>query len=226
MIFFIPNFREWGVFQQNHIMTCPIADSVSGSRPSVQVAGIGGMMRTPLVVLIVVLSLITFGPPCWPGESEAVSGLPVEELTPSFLVLAVTGPHKGKEVCYVCEFIGAPTIFAFFRQTGDEMASVVKELNELARRNQDIRVVAVVIEGQDSQPWLEKFAQENGIIIPLTVLRNGKDDVAGKVYKLNASVSNTILMSVKRKVAANLVNVNAENFKMLTNTVSKMLHQS
>ena len=182
-------------------------------------------MRRPLVLLIVLLSLMTFGSPCLAGQSKTVSGLAVGEMTPSFPVLAVTGPHKGKEVCYVCEFIAAHKIFAFFRQTGDEMASVVKKLNELARRNQDIRVVAVVIEGQESQPWLEKFAQENGITIPLTVLRNGKDDVAVKVYKLNASVSNTILMSVKRKVTANLVNVNAENFKMLTNTVSKMLHQ-
>ena len=182
-------------------------------------------MRRPLVLLIVLLSLMTFGSPCLAGQSKTVSGLAVGEMTPSFPVLPVTGPHKGKEVCYVCEFIGAPTIFAFFRQTGDEMASVIKKLNELARRNQDIRVVAVVIEGQESQPWLEKFAQENGITIPLTVLRNGKDDVAVKVYKLNASVSNTILMSVKRKVAANLVNVNAENFKMLTNTVSKVLDQ-
>ena len=184
-------------------------------------------MRNPLSVLIVVLSLMIFGPSCLAGESKTVSGLPVGVMTPSFPVLAVTGPHKGKEVCYVCEFIGAPTtIFAFFRQTGNEMASVVKKLDDLARRNQDIRVVAVVLEGQDSQPWLEKFAQEDGITVPLTVLRNGKDDIALKVYKLNASVSNTILVTVNRKVAANLVNVNAENFKMLTDTVSKMLHQS
>jgi hypothetical protein len=105
------------------------------------------------------------------------------------------------------------------------MASVVKELNKLARQNKDIRVVAIIIEGQDSQPWLEKFAQENSITIPLTVLRNGKDDIAMKVYKLNANINNTILMSVKREVAANLVNVNAEHFTMLANTISKMLDQ-
>ena len=46
-----------------------------------------------------------------------------------------------------------------------------------------------------------------------------------KVYKLNANINNTILMSVKREVAANLVNVNAENFKLLTNTISKVLDQ-
>lgn len=185
-------------------------------------------MRSPLVVLIVVLSLIAFGAPCLAGtQPKTVSGLAVGEMTPSFPVLAVTGPHKGKEVCYVCEFIGAPrpTIFAFFRQTGDEMASVVTKLNELARRNKDIWVVAIIIEGQDSQPWLEKFAQENSITIPLAVLRNGKDDIAMKVYKLNANMNNTILMSVERKVAANLVNVNADNFTMLANTISKMLDQ-
>jgi hypothetical protein len=32
-------------------------------------------------------------------------------------------------------------------------------------------------------------------------------------------------MSVKREVAANLVNVHAENFKLLTNTISKVLDQ-
>jgi hypothetical protein len=183
------------------------------------------MMRSPLVVLIAVSSLIAFGAPCLAGQSKTGSGLAVGEMTPSFPVLAVTGPHKGKEVCYVCQFIGAPTIFAFFRQTGEDMASVVKELNELARRNKDIRVVAIIIEGQESQPWLEKFAQENSITIPLTVLRNGKDDIAMKVYKLNANINNTIMMSVKREVAANLVNVNAENFKLLTNTISKVLDQ-
>jgi hypothetical protein len=105
------------------------------------------------------------------------------------------------------------------------MASVVKKLDELARRNRDIKVVAINIEGQNSQPWLETLAQENSIAIPLAVLRNGKDDIAMKVYKLNANVNSTILMSVERKVAVNLVNVNAENFKMLTNAISKVLDQ-
>ena len=182
-------------------------------------------MRSPLVVLIVVLSLVAVGAPCLAGQAKTVSGLAVGEVTSSFPVLAVTGPHKGKEVCYVCEFMDARTIFAFFRQTGDEMASVVKKLDELARRNQDIRIVAISIEGRDSQPWLEKFAHENSITIPLAVLRNGKDDVAVKVYRLNANMTNTILLSVERKVAANLVNVNAENFNMLSNAISKVLDQ-
>lgn len=178
-------------------------------------------MPRALLVLIVVF-LMTFAPPSAARPSKMVSGLAVGEMTPSFPILDVTGRHKGKSVCYVCDSKDAPVVFAFFRQTGDEMASLVRKLDELARQNQDIRVVAVVIEGQNSQPWLERFAEENGITIPLTLFRNGKDDIAMKVYKLNTSASNTILVSAKRKVVANLVNVNAENFKMLTDRVSKL----
>jgi hypothetical protein len=82
-----------------------------------------------------------------------------------------------------------------------------------------------MMEGQDSLPWLEKLADENGITMPLTVLPNGKDDVAVKLYKLNPTVSNTILVSAKRKVTANLVNLNAQNFGMLTDAVSRVLSQ-
>ena len=181
-------------------------------------------MPRALLVLIAVF-MMTFGPPSAAQQTKTASGLAVGEITPSFPVLDVTGPHKGQSVCYVCESQGAPVVFAFFRQTGIETASLVKKLNELARQNQDIRVVAVVIEGQESRPWLESLAQEKGITIPLTVFRNGKDDIAMKVYKLNANASNTILVSAKRKVVGNLVNVNAENFKTVTNGVSKVIRK-
>lgn len=181
-------------------------------------------MRRRLLALMIVLSVTAFDPGCLAAQSNAVSGRTVGEMTPSFPVLDVTGPHKGKLVCYVCESKGAPVVFAFFRETGDETASLVKKLNELAK-NQGLRVVAVIMEGQDSQPWLEKAAEENGITIPLTVLRNGKDDVAVKLYKLNLTVSNTILVGAKHKVTANLVNVNAQNFGVLTNAVARVLSQ-
>lgn len=181
-------------------------------------------MRQGLLAFLFVLSVSAFDPGCLAAQSKAVSGRAVGEMTPSFPVLNVTGPHKGKLVCYVCESQGAPVVFAFFRQTGDETASLVKKLNELAQK-QNLRVVAVVMEGQDSQPWLEKFAKEDGITMPLTILQNGKDDVAVNLYKLNPTVSNTILVSAKRKVTANLVNVNSQNFGMLTDAVARVLSQ-
>lgn len=179
-------------------------------------------MRRGLLALMIVLSVTAFDPGCLAAQSNVVSGRTVGEMTPSFPVLNVTGPHKGKLVCYVCESNGAPVVFAFLQQTGDETASLVTKLNELAQKK-DLRVVAIIMEGQDSQPWLEKFADENGITIPLTVLRNGKDDVAVKLYKLNPTVSNTILVGAKRKVTANFVNVKVQNFGRVTNAVSRLV---
>jgi hypothetical protein len=173
---------------------------------------------------MIVLSVTAFDPGCLAAQSKAVSGRAVGEMTPSFPVLNVTGPHKGKLVCYVCESKGAPVVFAFFRQTGDETASLARKLNELAQK-QDLRVVAVIMEGPGSQPWLEEFADKNGITMHLTILRNGKDDIAVNLYKLNPTVSNTILVSAKHKVTANLVNVNSQNFGMLTDAVSRVLSQ-
>lgn len=181
-------------------------------------------MQRALLAFMVATSIGACAPDCLAAQPNTVSGRAVGEMTPSFPVLDVTGPHKGNSVCYVCESKDAPLVLAFFRETGNETASLVGKLNDLAK-DQNLRVVAVMIEGPDSQPWLEKLAEENRITIPLTVLRHGKHDVAIKLYKLNASVSNTILVSAKRKVTANFVNVKVQNFGRVTNAVSRVVGQ-
>jgi hypothetical protein len=180
-------------------------------------------MHRAFLVLTAILSLTAFAWQCSAGPSKTASGLAEGEMTPSFPVLAVTGPHKGKSVCYVCESKDAPVVFAFFSQTGDEMAVLLKKLDQLARQHQDLKVVAFLIDGPNGQSWLERMAQENDITIPLNVFRKGTDDIAMKLYKLNAGARNTILVNVKRKVAANLVDVSADNFNMVADAVSKVL---
>lgn len=182
-------------------------------------------MRRAFLALTAILSVTTPDPPCSAGASKIVSGRAVGETAPSFPVLDVTGSHQGKVICHVCEFKDDPAVFAFFRETGDEMAVLVKQLDQLARQNPGLRVVAIVTGGPDSQPWLQQFAQRNGITIPLAVFRKGPDDVAMKLYKLNASARNTILVNVKRKVAANFVDVSPDNFHMVTDAILKVLAQ-
>ena len=181
-------------------------------------------MQRTLLAFMVASSIAASAPDCLAAQPNTVSGRAVGEMTPSFPVLAVTGPHKGKSVCYICESNGAPLVLAFFRETGDETASLAGKLDDLAK-DRNLRVVAVMIEGPDSRPWLEKFAEENRITIPLTVFRNGKHDVAMKLYKLNASVSNTILVSAKRNVTANFVDVKVQDFGRVTNAVSRVAGQ-
>jgi hypothetical protein len=178
-------------------------------------------MRRCVLSAVAALGIMTFAAGSMAAQANTVSGRAVGEMTPSFPVLAVSGPHKGKLICYVCESNGAPIVFAFFRQTGDETASMLRKLDELAK-TREVRVVAVMIEGPDSRPWLEKVAAKYGITIPLAVLRNGKENVAVNLYRLNPGADNTILFSVNRKVVANLVNVNALNFGMLANAVASV----
>ena len=180
------------------------------------------MLRIPVVFVALLILGVAAAP--WAAHQRSVaSGRAVGDITPSFVVLDVTGPHKGEPICYICEYEGAPTVIAFFQDTGEETAGLLVKLNELAQQKKALKMVAAVISGPDGKPWLEKLAEEKGIKIPLVVFRKGKDDVAMKVYKLNAEAKNTILVSINRKVSANLTNVGVENFKLVAEAASKIL---
>lgn len=146
------------------------------------------------------------------ARAEVQSGRAVGELTPSFVVLDVTGPHKGEPICYVCEYKGAPTIIAFFQDAGTQTADLLAKLNDLSRRQAGLKVIGVVTAGPDQQASVAKMASDRGITVPLTVFRAGPQDRAMKLYKLSPDASNTILVSTKRRVTANLTNVTVDQF--------------
>lgn len=157
------------------------------------------------------------------SPAELLSGRGVGELTPSFVVKDVTGPYKGKPICYVCEYQGAPTVIGFFRDTGEATADLVVKLNDLAKRQVALKVVVVLTAGTGQEAWLAQLAEQNGITVPLTAFRRGPQDVAMKLYKLNPEASNTLLVSTKRKVSANLVDVSADRFGQVEAAVQEML---
>lgn len=146
------------------------------------------------------------------SAADIQSGRAVGEITPSFVVLDVTGPHKGEPICYVCEYKGAPTIIAFFQDANAQAADMLVKLNDLSRREENLKVVGVVMAGPDAKEAVAQMAQERGITVPLTVFRAGKTDRAMKLYKLNPDASNTILVSTKRRVTANLTDVTTGQF--------------
>jgi len=161
-----------------------------------------------------------------PAAAPAVqSGRAVGAMTPSFRVLDVTGKYKGQSTCYVCEYGNAPTILAFFRQTGDETAKLIVKLNQLASQMsaKDLKAVAVLVEGPDATVWLEKLAQDQSIKIPLVVLANGPKDLGVRLYKINTDVDNTFLVNNKRAVTANFVNINDASFQQIADASTKML---
>lgn len=73
-------------------------------------------------------------------------------------------------------------------------------------------MVGVVMTGPDGQEAVAQMARDRGITVPLTVFRAGMPDRAMKLYKLDPDATNTILVSTKRRVTANLTDVTADQF--------------
>jgi rhodanese-related sulfurtransferase len=157
------------------------------------------------------------------ASGAMASGRAPGAITPSFRVLDVTGKYKGTETCYVCEYGTAPTVIAFFQNTGDDTADLIVKLDKLVDSRKDLKGVAVIEAGPEAKPWLEKLAQDKGIKIPLVVFQNGPNDSGMRVYKLNAQAKNTILVNDKRLVVANFANVDDSTFQQVADASAKML---
>lgn len=153
------------------------------------------------------------------------SGLPAGAPTESIPVSDVTGPYKGERVCYVCEFETDPNVLAFFRDTSDETAKLIVELNRLYVKNKarNFKAVAMIIAGSDSKKWLENLNRTEKLEIPLTFFTKGPKDVAARIYQLNPDVQNTFLVTVNRTVTDNVSDIGSGEFGKVIDATEKML---
>jgi len=151
------------------------------------------------------------------------SGRPVGAVTPSLRVIDVTGKYKGQDTCYVCEYGPAPTVIGFFQKPSDQAADLIVKLDALVKAQKNLKGFAVMIAGPDTKEWLEKLAAEKGVTIPLVYFAKGLQDSGMRVYKLNPSADNTILVNDNRQVVANFVNVNDTSFPQVEAASVKML---
>jgi hypothetical protein len=157
--------------------------------------------------------------------AQIKSGLPVGTFTESIPVTDVTGQYKGERVCYVCEFEADPNVLAFFRDTSDETAKLIVELNRLYVKNKsrNFFAVAMIIAGSDSKKWLENLNRAEKIEIPLTFFTKGPKDVAARLYKLNPEVRNTFLVTVNRTIAGNVSDIGPGEFSQVIDATDTML---
>jgi hypothetical protein len=156
---------------------------------------------------------------------EVQSGLRVGETTQSIPVSDVTGPYKGERVCYVCDFEAAPNVLGFFRDTSDETARLIVQLNELYVKNKErnFKAVAMIVAGAESKKWLEDLNTSERLEIPLTYFTRGPKDVAARLYQLNPAVRNTFLVTVDRTVAANISDIGPAEFDQVVRATQRML---
>lgn len=142
------------------------------------------------------------------GSAEAgdvKSGLDLGAAPGAFNVNDVTGPKAGTSLCYRCMYGARPVVSIFARKVDDNLAKLVKEVDEQVAKNSDKQMKAFVVLLTDdpdaAEGKLKELAQKQGIKnVPLTTY----DGAAGPPsYNIAQDAELTVLMWNKSKVEVN-----------------------
>lgn len=90
--------------------------------------------------------------------SPVKSGLQVGDYVGSFDVEDVTGPARGRSICYACRYGARPVINIFAREMTDEVAMLIAAIDKKIDKHQDRQLKAfVVLLSEDPEADEEKL---------------------------------------------------------------------
>jgi hypothetical protein len=144
--------------------------------------------------------------------AEMKSGLGPGMPVPAFDVVDVTGPNKGKQLCYRCSFGGNPVVAAFIKGNAPEAGDLVAGIDKVVAANPKLKSFVVFMGGPELKGQIEKLAAERKISVPLTFLPQGAKAADIARYQINPEASNTVLLWNKGAVRSNFVNVTPKSW--------------
>ena len=160
---------------------------------------------------------------------EVKSGLDAGESPAAFNVKDITGPNKGKSLCYRCQYGAKPVATVFTREITDEVANLVSEIDKQVGANKDKNMCAFVVlltdDADAGAKKLSKLAEDKKIKnVPLTVY----DGVAGpEDYKISKDAAVTVMMWNKMRVQVNhafaTAKLSADEVKKVSEDTKKIL---
>ena len=163
-------------------------------------------------------------------KSEVKSGLEAGESPNAFNVKDITGPSKGKTLCYRCQYGAKPVAAVFTREINDEVAALVKEIDAKVGENKGKNMCAFVVlltdDADAGAKKLSKLAEEQKIKnVPLTVF----DGTAGPAdYKISKDAAVNVMMWNKSKVKVNHAfaagKLTSDDVKKVAEDTSKILN--
>jgi hypothetical protein len=158
------------------------------------------------------------------------SGLSTGESPAAFNVKDITGPNKGKSLCYRCQYGARPVACVFTREITDEVKAMVAEIDAAVGKNQDKKMAGFVVlltdDADGGAKQLAKLAEETNVKnVPLTVF----DGNAGPAdYKIAKDAAVTVLLWNKSRVQANHAfstgKLSSEDVKTIVGDTSKILN--
>ncbi len=123
----------------------------------------------------------------------------------AFYVTDVTGPNAGNQLCYRCQYKDRPVVSIFAREVNAELASLVKQIDEVVGKNSDDKMAAFVVVLSDDpkaqEGKLKELAKANSLKnTPLTTF----DDPQGPPsYKVPKDADFTVMMWVDGSLKVN-----------------------
>ena len=80
-----------------------------------------------------------------PSMAAVKSGLEEGASPAPFHVMDVTGPSKGKKLCYRCQYGSKPVVSIFARDINDNLAKLVKNTDKFVGKHKDVKAAAFVV---------------------------------------------------------------------------------
>ena len=143
-----------------------------------------------------VLTVVALGLGLTAARAEDLKSGPDGKIGGAFQVKAITGEKKGETLCYVCKYNGEarPAVVLMFTQKADEnLATVVKAVDEVQKNNAKLGTVVVGVGGVASADF-EKLQSTHKLTTPLVI---AEDKDGPGAYKLNKEAAVTVLVYKK-----------------------------
>ena len=152
------------------------------------------------------------------------SGLKGGDVPTPFQVVDVTGPNKGKELCYRCAYGASPVVAVFVNGDATKSAKLVGDVQKMvdSHKAKGLKSFVIFMSGPESKDAIQKIAAEKKTTIPLVFLPKGvkEEDIAA--YKISPEAKNTVLIW-KGSIKGNFVNVDTAKLPQVEKAVTAML---
>lgn len=135
----------------------------------------------------------------------ADKGLSIGDSVPAFNVRDITGPNKGKTLCYRCKYGAQPVVTIFTRSVDANVVSLVKNIDEQVAKNKDKKMASFLVvltnDADATEKKLAEIAQKEGIKhVPLTVMEG---DAGPDGYGIEKDAETTVMMWVESELKVN-----------------------
>lgn len=129
------------------------------------------------------------------------SGVPVGKRPGPYSFLVATGPHRGKQTCFICEQADKPACVVFARRLTPELGELLAKLDAAAAGRADgFKAWLTLLADPADLDGLARWAQSQGVKLPVGAF----EDAGGPpAYTLHPDADVTALVFTREKVTAN-----------------------